>query len=264
MIKNLSNILHKDIYFLYNNLHRDSIIDEDFSYYICRMIQENKDFEDALVLLHSKGGNLKSGGKIADFFHRMYNNVSYYVPERCGSTATLMLLSGDVIYLDDASIVTPCEPQMDTVSGMKVSVNDIRNYIQDYGEDGLDVIDLCKYHSTVRYFRDLCHKLYGENTFDKIIHFMLNDINSHDYFISVEELALMGIAIGHLEDLPVEELHFIHEFIKDIQRMEKRHIGSVILGSHTGYIFRKDIGDDNRKIKEEYEKVESNKVLIKR
>lgn len=264
MIKDLSNKLKKDIYFLYNNLHRDSIIDEDFSYYICRMIQENKNFDDSLILLHSKGGNLKSGAKISDFIRKTYKDVSYYVPERSGSTSTLMVLTGDKVYLNDASIVTPCEPQIDTTTGDKISVSDFRNYLEHHSQRDINFVDLAKYYSTIKYFKDLCRKIYDEKTCNKIIEFMLNEINSHDYLLSIEEFIKMGVTLGNLKDLPIAELNDIHDTIKNIQRMELDHIGTVLLGPDMGYVFRKELGDDRRKIKEEYERVESSKILTKR
>ena len=220
MIHTMSNELHKDLYFLYNHSHKDSIIDEDFAYYICQMIEENQFFDDSLVVLHSKGGNMKSGTKIAEFLKKKYKNVSYYVPERAGSTATLMALSGDRLYLDESSIVTPCDPQMNTTEEVMIFVNDIRDYLQQKGTGDLSPIDLAKYYSTIEYFKGLVYRLCRDGNADQIICFMLEDVHSHDYLLQESDFKKMSIILGDMHDIPRESLKYIHELIKKNQSME--------------------------------------------
>ena len=65
-----------------------------------------------LVLLDTPGGSLEAARAIAQTFRHFYPAVHFLVPVRAMSAGTVLVMSGDAIYMDYFSRLGPIDPQV--------------------------------------------------------------------------------------------------------------------------------------------------------
>jgi serine dehydrogenase proteinase len=70
------------------------------------------------ILIHSPGGFAEATETIVEEIRQKYNNVRFIVPSFAKSAATMMVMSGDEILLDEAAELGPIDPQMRTANGV--------------------------------------------------------------------------------------------------------------------------------------------------
>jgi hypothetical protein len=79
-------------------------------------IREKK--ERLLVILETNGGSIETTERIADVFRKHYPlEVSFLVPNFAMSAGTVLVMSGDNIYMDYYSILGPIDPQIRNKEG---------------------------------------------------------------------------------------------------------------------------------------------------
>lgn len=71
----------------------------------------------ALVLLETGGGLIDVAERIALILRHHYKRVAFLVPSEAMSAGTILVMSGDSIYMDYASVLGPIDPQIQTSSG---------------------------------------------------------------------------------------------------------------------------------------------------
>lgn len=69
------------------------------------------------VLLETNGGLAETVERVSDVFRRHYQVVNFIVPNYAYSAGTLLVLSGDEIFMDYYSVLGPIDPQYPTESG---------------------------------------------------------------------------------------------------------------------------------------------------
>lgn len=85
----------------FDDMIRDSIED----------ISDKK--ESLLVILETEGGSIETTERIADVFRHHYaGEVSFLVPNFAMSAGTILVMSGDKIFMDYYSILGPIDPQI--------------------------------------------------------------------------------------------------------------------------------------------------------
>lgn len=82
---------------------------------------ENKRPKNLTVLLETTGGYIEVVERIYNVFRRFYNHVNFIVPNFAYSAGTVLVLSGDEIYLDYYSVLGPIDPQMESENDRFVS-----------------------------------------------------------------------------------------------------------------------------------------------
>lgn len=70
------------------------------------------------VILHSPGGFVEAAEGIVDLLRRRFDDVRFIVPAYAKSAATMMVMSGDQILLDEDAELGPIDPQMHTPNGI--------------------------------------------------------------------------------------------------------------------------------------------------
>jgi hypothetical protein len=76
------------------------------------------DKRDAIVfLLETTGGLMDVAERIAIILRHHYKRVAFIVPSEAMSAGTILVMSGDSIYMDYASMLGPIDPQIQTNSG---------------------------------------------------------------------------------------------------------------------------------------------------
>jgi Serine dehydrogenase proteinase len=83
------------------------------------------------VLIETSGGHIEVVERIYSVFRRHYKNVSFIVPDYAYSAGTVLVLSGDEIYMDYYSILGPIDPQIQSHEGRFVPG---LGYLQKYRE----------------------------------------------------------------------------------------------------------------------------------
>jgi len=64
------------------------------------------------ILLHSSGGVAEAAEQLVTLIRSRFSHVRYIVPHTATSAATLMVLSGDSVAMDDRSTLGPIDPQI--------------------------------------------------------------------------------------------------------------------------------------------------------
>ncbi|TAK53561.1 MAG: serine dehydrogenasease [Gammaproteobacteria bacterium] len=83
------------------------------------------------VLVETNGGHIEVVERIYGVFRRHYRHVSFLVPDYAYSAGTVLVLSGDEIYMDYYSILGPIDPQIESNEGRFVPG---LGYLQKYKE----------------------------------------------------------------------------------------------------------------------------------
>ena len=64
------------------------------------------------VILETEGGYAEVAERIADVFRAHYERVDFFVPGHAFSAGTILVMSGDAIYMDYYSVLGPIDPQV--------------------------------------------------------------------------------------------------------------------------------------------------------
>lgn len=74
-----------------------------------------------LVILETDGGSIETTERIVDVFRHHYSGeVSFIIPNCAMSAGTILVMSGDKIFMDYYSVLGPIDPQMTNASGKMV------------------------------------------------------------------------------------------------------------------------------------------------
>ena len=76
-----------------------------------------------LVLIETFGGSIAPVERIVKVFRRYYDDVEFVVPDKAMSAGTVLVLSGDKIYMDYFSVLGPIDPQVRNENGKYVPAN---------------------------------------------------------------------------------------------------------------------------------------------
>lgn len=81
-------------------------------------IEATEDRRDSLVVvLETYGGYITVAERIARIFRHHYERVDFVVPTFAMSAGTVLVMAGDSIYMDYASVLGPIDPQVDKGNG---------------------------------------------------------------------------------------------------------------------------------------------------
>ena len=222
MLKNIEQERKENYIFFYTNLREEDAIIEPSQINILYSIIKDleKKYDTVNIIINTNGGNLATGHKISKLLRECFKKVNFIVIDRCSSTGTFLALSGDEIILSKTAIITPTEPQMETLNenSMSISTSIIRNYLTNINEskeyvEKLDALTFANYYSTILYFKDLCYNTYNKDKAERIIDYMLNKVNSHQIPLTKKDLESLGIKISEIDDELYNRLIKIHEML---------------------------------------------------
>jgi hypothetical protein len=93
-------------------------LDQIIRYEIENLHDDPKDKSERLtVLVETTGGYIEVVERIYNVFRRHYDYVEFIVPNFAYSAGTVLVLSGDEIYMDYYSVLAPIDPQFETQDG---------------------------------------------------------------------------------------------------------------------------------------------------
>lgn len=103
-------ILNSGIHFGLDDLVRDTI----------EAMADARRRESLAVLVQTTGGYIEVVERIYAVLRRHYDRVSFFVPNYAYSAGTVLVLSGDEIYMDYYSVLGPIDPQVENADGQFV------------------------------------------------------------------------------------------------------------------------------------------------
>ena len=93
--------------------------------------------DDLLVILETDGGSIEITERIADVFRHHYSGeVSFLVPNRAMSAGTILVMSGDRIFMDYYSVLGPIDPQIRGRDGYVPGLGYLEKYKQLIAKSG--------------------------------------------------------------------------------------------------------------------------------
>ena len=141
-------------------------------------------------------------------------------------------------------MITPSEPQI-TIDNKSYSTSVVRNYLKE--NNSLDPIIYGNYLSIINYYKKLCKESYKNS--EKIINYMLKEVDSHQYPLKNEDFKKMDIEVDKLpEDLEkilLDKHNKILNYLKDKTNLENRF---TLIESSNKILVRKKIYDNNKKL----------------
>ena len=84
-----------------------------------------------IVVLETNGGSIEAVERISDVFRHHFEVVEFVVPSQAYSAGTVLVLSGDAIYMDYYSVLGPIDPQIKSADGRWVPG---LGYLEKYNE----------------------------------------------------------------------------------------------------------------------------------
>ncbi len=83
--------------------------------------RRSKDHNKLVVVLTTQGGYIEVVQRIVDTLRHHYGIVDFVVPNYAYSAGTVLVMSGDAIYMNYYSRLGPIDPQVQTAKGRRVS-----------------------------------------------------------------------------------------------------------------------------------------------
>ena len=80
------------------------------------------------VILETNGGSIETTERIANTFRHFYNDVWFIVPNYAMSAGTVLVMSGDRIWMDYYAILGPIDPQIETGMGFVPALGYLAKY----------------------------------------------------------------------------------------------------------------------------------------
>jgi Serine dehydrogenase proteinase len=187
------------------------------------------------VLLYGRGGIVNAARRIALLLQEHAGDLSFIVPDRCESSATIMVLAGREIVAGPAAVFSPIDPQLEVPPGSPgegpsgVSAQDVRLF----GEMARDWFGLEEGEARQRALSVLCETIFpttltsfyrssleveaigaellalhmppgSEAARARIVEALLYGHHSHHYALTREELGELGLPVR--ADPAVEDL----------------------------------------------------------
>lgn len=231
--ENYEEELQSHIVFAYNHLNmgENSFLGYDFVDKMDEIFSELHKYDRMTLALNSKGGNLAAGAKLIDLLHAHYKSYDVIVCSRCSSAASFVAMGARKIICTRKAVITPAEPQLEW-NGKKISVLVIRNLLEQKGKTellakGIDWEILGNYFASRAYFENLCRNYLEKKRAENVIQYMLEQVNSHQYPITMAELRNIGLEVETLEKgnffrFIKEKDKFLNEKLKGSEEILKR------------------------------------------
>ena len=109
-------------------------IGQPFDDFLRNLVEDIKNKrESLLVIIETGGGSIETTERIVDIFRHNYprGEVNFLVPNYAMSAGTILIMSGDKIFMDYYSVLGPIDPQMTNQNGDYVPA---LGYIEKYDE----------------------------------------------------------------------------------------------------------------------------------
>jgi ClpP class serine protease len=179
-------------------------IDVEDSEQVLRAVRLTPDTIPIDLVVHSPGGLVLAAEQIARALHRHPAKVTVLVPHYAMSGGTMLALAADEILMDENAVLGPVDPQIGqwpAASIVKVAAEKPTERVND---ETLILADIArKAQSQVKEFvRNVLLDDFPEERADKIAEQLTSGVWTHDYPLTFEMLAQIGLPVS--SELPTE------------------------------------------------------------
>lgn len=99
-----------DVVFFYGEIHAP--VDRLFRDFIEQLRDEDSSRKTLTIILNTPGGSAETTEKLVQIIRAHYNEVNFIVPDYALSAGTIWCMSGNRIYMDYSSSLSPIDPQV--------------------------------------------------------------------------------------------------------------------------------------------------------
>ena len=225
--------LKSHIVFAYNHLNmgEKSFLGYEFVNKMEDIFSELHEYDHMILALNSKGGNLAAAAKLVQLLRLHYKSYDIIVCTRCSSAATFVAMGASRLICTRNAIVTPAEPQLEW-NDKRISIAAIRNLLEkkssvEHFMQNMDWEILAHYFASRSYFKELCLNYLERRRAKRVIDYMLNHVNSHQYPITKNELENIGLVVetlekGKLFSFIKEKDQFLNKKLKGVSILLKK------------------------------------------
>ena len=206
-IKKVMDELNIDIIFISNedeDLNSKYIVPiNDSEKFVKRLVKNAKTNNHLYLIIHSHGGDIGESDIILNAIMRHNNPIYTVVPRYAKSAATLIALTGKIIFMDSYSHITPTDPQLsvkDKTFSSKMLM-DFLNIVQNNknydGDYILEALDAKVYHddNLKTLNKILCKKRLSKTNHNKIMNLLGSGELPHNYPFGPHDLINMGLNV---------------------------------------------------------------------
>ena len=160
------------------------------------------------IILHTPGGLVIAAGQIARALKAHKGKVSVFVPHYAMSGGTLIALAADQIVMSKHAVLGPVDPQIDGMPAASILQIEQEKHARRIDDKSIILIDLSK--KALAQLRQLTKELLTSNLAaekaDELAEKLTNGHWTHDYAITCEEAASLGLNVSTDIPQPVMEM----------------------------------------------------------
>jgi len=184
-------------------------IDIEDSEAVIRAIRSTPPDAPIMLILHTPGGLVLAASQIAFALKKHPAKKVVVVPHYAMSGGTLIALAADEIWMDPHAVLGPLDPQLMTRGGLSVPAPSVLRVVREKGADKVSdetlmLADVAE--KALRQMKGLVVSLLedrvGKERAEAIAEELVSGRYTHDYPITVEEAAKMGLPVKG--ELPLE------------------------------------------------------------
>jgi ClpP class serine protease len=179
-------------------------IDIEDSEQVLRAIRLTPDTIPVDLVVHTPGGLVLAAEQIARALHRHPAKVTVIVPHYAMSGGTMLALSADEIVMDENAVLGPVDPQLGQWPAASIIKVAEQKPIERLSDETLMLADISrKAMAQIREFvKNVLLDDFPEERADKIAEQLTSGQWTHDYPLTFEELAQIGLPVA--KELPTE------------------------------------------------------------
>lgn len=113
--QDLESHFDSDVVFIKSGIQ--SPLDDEFRICVETLQADDASHNTLCVLIETGGGYIETVKRLVDVMRRHYKEVSFIVPNYAYSAGTVLVLSGDRIFMDYYSVLGPIDPQYSDENG---------------------------------------------------------------------------------------------------------------------------------------------------
>ena len=225
-----------------------SIVDDTFD----ELRSHYKDCDGAIdVIIESDGGDIDSAYNLANLFRKFaHKELNFIVPRWAKSAATLLVCSGDMIFMTPAAELGPLDPQITVINRLEkrleqfspLHIEATLQLIRDEFREGNDklakgLMGRLQFPLTLGSFKKsldiseqyltnlLASRMLKEGNGGKckeIAKQLTTGYADHGFAINADEAKRLGLKVTDLEGTELDIIWEIHKLSKEIGNLEKK------------------------------------------
>lgn len=185
---------------------------------VLRAIRLTPDTMPIDLVLHTPGGLVLAAEQIAMALHRHPAKVTVLVPHYAMSGGTMIALAADEIMLDEHAVLGPVDPQLGQYPAASIVAAVEQKPPEQVKDDTLILADVARkaLHQMKSFVTELLEERLGPDKARELAHILTSGVWTHDYPITIDQLAAFDLPIR--SGLPPEVYELMELYPQPAQR----------------------------------------------